>query len=121
MISALTFSSLSMKPSRVGMITPSVEFSTGTTPRSAPPRSTSSNTAPIVLRGMARAESPNWCFTAMCENVPSGPRYATFTVRSRERQALNTSWNTERMASVGNGPGLEADSRSMICRSREGT
>ena len=37
------------------------------------------------------------------------------------RQALKISWKTERMASVGNGPGFAADSRSMIWRSREGT
>ena len=40
---------------------------------------------------------------------------------SSARQALKISWNTERIASVGNGPGLAADRRSAICRSREGT
>ena len=40
----------------------------------------------------------------MCEKVPSGPRYATRTRFSSDRQALKISWNTERIDSVGNGP-----------------
>ena len=40
---------------------------------------------------------------------------------SSARQALKISWNTARMASVGNGPGLAADNRSAIWRSRDGT
>ena len=40
---------------------------------------------------------------------------------SSARQALKISWNTERIASVGNGPGLVADRRSAIWRSRDGT
>ncbi len=44
-ISALILRSLSRKVSKVWMIPPSVVFSTGTTPKSALPRSTSSNTA----------------------------------------------------------------------------
>ena len=74
MISALIFSSLSTKVSRVWLMTPSVEFSTGTTPRSAPSRSTSSKTPAMVFIGIARADCPNWRLTAMCEKVPSGPR-----------------------------------------------
>ena len=73
-ISALILRSLSRKVSKVWMMPPSVVFSTGTTPKSASPRSTSSNTPGIVPIGVARADRPNCCLTAMCENVPSGPR-----------------------------------------------
>ncbi len=75
----------------------------------------------MVPVGRARADWPNWRLTAMNEKLPSGPRYATRTVFSSDRQALNISWNTRRMASVGNGPALAAERRSAICRSREGT
>ena len=73
-ISALILRSLSRKVSKVWMMPPSVVFSTGTTPKSALPRATSSNTPGIVPMGVARADRPNCCLTAMCENVPSGPR-----------------------------------------------
>ena len=73
-ISALILRSLSRNVSKVWMMPPSVVFSTGTTPKSALPRWTSSNTPGMVPTGIARADSPNCCLTAMCENVPSGPR-----------------------------------------------
>ena len=107
--------------SSVWLTTPSVEFSTGTTPKSAPPRTTSSNTPAIVPTGTVRADSPNWRFTAMWVKVASGPRYATRTVFSSDRQALKISWKTGRIASLGNGPAFTPISRSVIWRSRDGT
>ena len=53
--SALIDSGEEMKRSSVCATTPSVEFSTGTTPYSARPRSTSSNTESIEAKGSSVA------------------------------------------------------------------
>jgi hypothetical protein len=73
-ISAEIFSGESRKVSSVCSTAPSVLFSTGTTPKSARPCSTSAKTPAMVPTGSARAERPNWWVTAMCVNVASGPR-----------------------------------------------
>ena len=57
--SALMVSGEAMKRSSVCATTPSVEFSTGTTPYSARPRSTSSKTASIDANGSSSAPEPN--------------------------------------------------------------
>ena len=58
----------------VSLTRPSVEFSIGTTPNSAWPRSTSSNTAAIVPTGKSSALSPKRSIAARWLNVNSGPR-----------------------------------------------
>ena len=60
--------------SSVDWIVPCPEFSTGTTPKSALPASTSSNTSSIDDSGSPWAEWPKCLCTACCEKVPSGPR-----------------------------------------------
>ncbi len=53
-----------------------MEFSTGTTPKSACPASTSWNTSSTDESASARTEWPKCLSAAVCENVPSGPRKA---------------------------------------------
>src|SRR6185312_4850061 len=60
--------------SSVDWIVPCPEFSTGTTPKSARPSATSSNTSAMLASGNPLAECPKCLNTACCENVPSGPR-----------------------------------------------
>ena len=65
--------------SSVWLTVPSLEFSIGTTPKSAIPPSTSRNTSSIAGRGSARTEDPKCLSTAAWVNVPSGPRNATLS------------------------------------------
>ncbi len=60
--------------SSVLLTVPSLEFSIGTTPKSAVPASTSWNTSSIEVSGNARTEWPKCFRTACCVKVPSGPR-----------------------------------------------
>ena len=55
----------SMKQSRVWLTMPSVEFSTGTTPKWAAPLSTSRNTSSMAGSGLVRAKWPNWARAAV--------------------------------------------------------
>ncbi|MNT28881.1 hypothetical protein D3C72_1645940 [compost metagenome] len=60
--------------SRVIWMVPCPEFSTGTTPKSALPASTSWNTSSMLAIGRPSAERPK-CFSTACWlKVPSGPR-----------------------------------------------
>jgi hypothetical protein len=60
--------------SRVWLTTPSVLFSTGTTPKSQEPDSTSRKMSPMVPKGWVCTEWPK-CFSAAAwVKVPSGPR-----------------------------------------------
>src|SRR3546814_6134010 len=54
--------------SSVDWIVPCPEFSTGTTPKSAAPEATSSNTSSTLASGSALAECPKCLCTACCEN-----------------------------------------------------
>ena len=75
----------------------------------------------MLPHGRVGADAPKCRLTARWVKVPSGPRYATRTPASSDRQALMISWKTGRMAEAGNGPGLAAWSRSTMARSRPGT
>ena len=68
-------SSVSTNASSVWVTTPSVEFSTGTTPRSDCPRSTAANTAGMDCTAQRVAEAPKLLPRERDrEFVPSGPR-----------------------------------------------
>ena len=60
--------------SSVLLTVPSVEFSIGTTPKSAAPDSTSWKTSSTDVSGSGRTEWPKCLSTACCVKVPSGPR-----------------------------------------------
>ena len=53
---------------------PSVEFSTGTTPKSAVPASAARNTSSIDTHGTGSIDEPKCRSKAISENVPGGPR-----------------------------------------------
>ena len=55
----------SMKQSKVWLTMPSVEFSTGTTPKWTPPFSTSRNTSSMADSGRVPAKWPNWASAAI--------------------------------------------------------
>src|SRR3546814_15764374 len=84
------------------------EFSTGTTPKSAAPEATSSNTSSTLASGSALAECPKCLCTACCENVPSGPRYPTFSGSCCARQADMISRNRRTSPSSDSGPSLQS-------------
>src|SRR3546814_2422777 len=71
-ISGEAYCSGARNRSSVDWIVPCPEFSTGTTPKSAAPEATSSNTSSTLASGSALAECPKCLCTACCENVPSG-------------------------------------------------
>ena len=73
-ISPVIVTSESIRRSRVTLTAPSVEFSTGTTPYSARPRSTSSKISAMVCTGSSWAEEPKRRVAAWCVKVPGGPR-----------------------------------------------
>ena len=98
--------------SSVLLTVPSVEFSIGTTPKSAVPACTSWNTSSIVAKGMARTECPKCFNTADCVKVPSGPRNPTLSGSCCARQADIISRNNRSISSSRNGPLL----RSRTCR-----
>ncbi len=62
--------------SSVLLTVPSVEFSIGTTPKSAAPDSTSWKTSSTDVSGSGRTECPKYLSTACCVNVPSGTEVA---------------------------------------------
>jgi hypothetical protein len=63
-----------MSSSRVWVTAPSIEFSTGTTPCSASPRSTLAKTSATVVWGSSSMLDPKVRNAASCVNVASGPR-----------------------------------------------
>ena len=68
-------------------ITPSVEFSTGTTPNSAVPAAVARNTSSMLIQGTRSMLVPKNCRAACSLKVPTGPRKATRCGASRARQA----------------------------------
>ena len=114
-------SSDSTNRSSVWLTTPSLEFSTGTTPNSACPSSTWRKISAVVWAGANSAICPNCWRAAWWVKVPRGPRYATFTPRCSETDAEMISRKTLRRADVGNGPGLRDSRRSKTSSSRPGT
>ena len=98
------FSGELRKRSSVLLTVPSVEFSIGTTPKSALPASTSWNTSSIEASGSARTEWPKCVCTAVCVNVPSGPRNATFSGSCCARHADMISRNRRSTSSLRSGP-----------------
>jgi len=107
--------------SSVWLTTPSVEFSTGTTPYSQRLASTSSKISRIAATGQNSAMRPNSCTAAWCVYVPCGPRYATRTPFWMARDAERISRYTLRMALVGKSPEFCRSRRSKISSSRLGT
>ena len=61
---------------------PSTEFSIGTIPASALPRSTASNTSPILAQAIASRSSMPRVSSASSEKVPAGPRKAYLAMLS---------------------------------------
>ena len=59
------------------MTTPSVLFSTGTTPKSEVPASVARNTSSMLAHGTPSTERPKTAKTAASLKVPTGPRKAT--------------------------------------------
>ena len=68
------FSGLFMSSSRVCVTVPSIEFSTGTTPCSASPRSTRVKTSATVDCGNSSTLAPNERSAASWVKVASGPK-----------------------------------------------
>ncbi len=64
----------SMSRSSVTLTAPSVEFSTGTTPYSARPRSTSSKMSAMFFTGTNWVDEPKWRTAAWWVKVAGGPR-----------------------------------------------
>jgi hypothetical protein len=54
--------------------TPSVEFSTGTTPKSAAPPLAARNTSSMLVQGTCTIEAPKYPSAASSLKVPAGPR-----------------------------------------------
>src|SRR5688572_5639086 len=77
MISPQSESDVSISVSCVKLTPPSIEFSIGTTPCSASPRTTASNTAGIDGAATGSTPLPKCASAASYEKVPSGPRKAT--------------------------------------------
>ena len=63
-----------MNMSRVSATRPSLEFSTGTTPKSTCPRFTSSNTAAMLPTGINSTACPKRSTAARWLKLYSGPR-----------------------------------------------
>ena len=109
--------------SSVLLTVPSLEFSIGTTPKSAVPASTSWNTSSIEVSGNARTEWPNCLKTACCVKVPSGPRNATLSGSCCARHADMISRNSRTISSSRNGPRsprLRSIAMRSTCASRSG-
>ena len=107
--------------SSVWLTTPSVEFSMGTTPKSALPFSTSSKTSAMSFLAMKSPERPKCCMQAWCVNVAAGPRNAILKGFSRDKEALIISLKTFLSAWLGNGPLLASVSLFNTSRSLSGT
>ncbi len=73
-ISPLIFSDVCRNRSSVRDTTPSVEFSTGTTPQSTVPDSAARNTSSMLGHGIGWISWPKCAITACSVNVPVGPR-----------------------------------------------
>src|ERR1044071_6903069 len=68
-------------------MTPSVEFSTGTTPKWVLPDCTSRKTSSIAASGTVSTPEPKCLSAASCVNVPAGPRKAILSGDSSARHA----------------------------------
>ena len=90
--------------SSVWLMTPSVEFSIGTTPKCAAPDSTSRNTSSMPASGTVCTECPKCLNAAAWVKVPSGPRNAICIGISRARQADMISRNRRAISSLLSGP-----------------
>jgi hypothetical protein len=97
--------------SSVLLTLPSVEFSTGTMPKSATPDSPSWKTSSIEASDRALTECPKCFCTAAWVNVPSGPRKATFSGSCWARHADMISRNRRTISSSRSGPWLRAWTR----------
>src|SRR5438445_6030518 len=109
-----------MRRSSVTLTAPSVEFSTGTTPTSARPRSTSSKTSPIERPGRNVAAAPKRWSAAWCVNVACGPRYATVRGASTARQPDRIWRQTAATVSEASGPRFFSIRRRTMSASRSG-
>ena len=106
--------------SSVDWMVPWVEFSTGTTPKSAAPDSTSPNTSSMVPSGRPWIEWPK-CLNAACwEWVPSGPRNPIFNGSCCARQADMISRNRRTSTSFCKGPSFRSTTRRNTWASRSG-
>jgi len=106
--------------SAVWLTVPSVEFSIGTTPKSATPDSTSRNTSSMAGSGSARTECPKCLSTACCVKVPSGPRKATLSGSCCARHADMISRNSRAISSLVSGPRFRAMTPRSTSASRSG-
>jgi len=90
--SARMESGVPRRRSRVTPTVPSREFSTGTTPQSALPFSTSSKTWTIDGRNAKAVSPPKCARAAKCVKEASGPKQATRIGPCRARETDSTSW-----------------------------
>ncbi len=109
-----------MNESRVWFTMPSVEFSTGTTPKCTAPASTSRNTSSMAPSGTLSTAWPKCLIAACWVKVPSGPRNATRMGCSSARHTLITSRNRRAMDSASMGPLLRSLMRLSTWASRSG-
>ena len=109
-----------MSSSRVWVTAPSIEFSTGTTPCSASPRSTRAKTSATVVWGRSSMLVPKERSAASWVKVASGPRYATFRRVSRETEVEMISRNTASSPRLGKPPSPKEATRSRTRRSLAG-
>ena len=100
--------------------TPSEEFSTGTTPKSAAPAAVARKTSSMLTQSTLTIDEPKYPRAACSLNVPAGPRKATRLGVSSARQADMISRQTGATLSVINGPVLIDLSLSMTWASRSG-
>ncbi len=100
---------------------PSVVFSTGTTPKAARPRSTSSKTSTIVRTGRKSTAAPKCVMAAWWVKVACGPKYATVRGPSSARDADRISRQIAARLSAVSGPRFCADNDLKISASRSGT
>src|SRR5450759_3406219 len=105
-ISALIFSAVTINRSSVIFTDPSSEFSTGTTPQSIEPFSTSSKTRAIPVCGEKRLDSPKCSLAARWEKEASGPKKEIFVGFCKLREAEIISRKIAVTAACGNGPEL---------------
>src|ERR1035437_4897841 len=103
-LSALIFRGVKINLSSVTLRAPSREFSTGTTPQSTEPFSTSSKTRAMPLWGKKQLDSPKCKRDTKWENDASGPKKAIVVGFCKSRDAELISRKIALTAAGGSGP-----------------
>lgn len=100
--------------------TPSLEFSTPTTPYCALPAAVAWNTSSKLLQYIRSAAPPKYSMAACSQNVPSGPSTATRWGDSSARQADMISRQMADTCAPLSGPGLALVIFSITWATRSG-